>query len=62
MEDGRTSGRDQALRCVAAMEGQDELTKLSLWKAALRYRRRDTHERPGGLQAVGGSLEAWTMG
>jgi len=37
MEDGL----DLALRCLEAMEGQDTETKVSLWRAAVRYAARD---------------------
>lgn len=44
MEDAghRKTGTEQALMLVKAMEGRDEATRLALWKAAKRYRRRDS--------------------
>lgn len=41
MGDRTDDGRSQAIRCVDAMDGQDELTRASLWKAAVRYSQRD---------------------
>ena len=41
-------GLTLALRCLQAMEGQDELTRRSLWAAAKRYAARDRGERTGG--------------
>lgn len=35
-----TNGLEQAFRRLEAMEGQDEATRRSLWRAALRYRRK----------------------
>ena len=39
--EGRDDGITQALRCYAAMDGQDFETRLSLWRAAGRYARRE---------------------
>lgn len=50
MEDGRDTGLEQALRLVAAMEGEDTETRISLWRAAIRYRNRDRDEQPGGWE------------
>lgn len=41
------SGLDQAMECVRAMEGQDEDTRRSLWRAALKFRKRDAADAPG---------------
>lgn len=38
-------GREQALRCVRAMEGQDTITRAALWKAALAYMRKSRDAR-----------------
>lgn len=61
MEVDRTDGLTQALRCVAAMEGQDLRTRTSLWRAALRYRNRDT-ERAILVSGALGSGHARTLG
>lgn len=37
-------GRDgitQAMRCIRAMDGQDDETRKALWRAAIRYANRD---------------------
>ena len=38
---GREDGLTQAFRHLEAMEGQDDATRLALWKAAKRYANRD---------------------
>jgi len=38
-------GMSLALRCLQAMEGQDDETKKSLWLAAKRYAARDRGKR-----------------
>jgi len=50
MEVERDDGIMQALRCVAAMEGQDSETRLSLWKAAVKFHQRGV-TRPAGEKA-----------
>ncbi len=46
MEDGRT-GLEQARRCLEAIAGQDFDTQRSLWKAALRFHKRDFERLDG---------------
>ncbi len=42
MEVERDTGLQQAFRMVSAMEGvTDRSTRVSMWRAALRYRARD---------------------
>lgn len=48
MEVERTDGITQAIRCIDAMDGQDDATRLSLWRAALRYNERDRMSRTQG--------------
>lgn len=55
MEVERDDGITQAIRCVSAMTGQDHATRLSLWRAALRYAERDRVARSGGREARTGS-------
>lgn len=49
--DEQERGITQAIRCVEAMEGQDEVTRLSLWRAASKYAQRD--RMAGGVAAAG---------
>lgn len=46
MED-RRQGLEYALRCVAAMEGQSEIVRLSLWQEAVAARLKGREAREG---------------
>jgi hypothetical protein len=50
MGEDRDDGLSQAARCLAAMDGQDEETRFSLWRAAAKYAARDRTSRTGGLE------------
>jgi hypothetical protein len=45
MEAARDDGITQAMRCIRAMAGKDEATRHSLWRAAVKYMRRDREGR-----------------
>lgn len=64
----KDTGLDQAIRCYRAMAGQDEATRRSLWRAALRYaqkaRRGDAGreskaDAPYTTRTGWGSFSAW---
>jgi hypothetical protein len=41
MEDHRRDGLISAFRCLAAMEGEDEITRRLLWRNAVKYAGKD---------------------
>lgn len=43
-----SDGREQAIRCVRAMQGQDVETRAALWALALRYMRKSRDARAEG--------------
>ena len=60
MEVGGRTGLDQALALVEAMKGRDDATRVSLWRAALRYRTRDNATPQTGDNRLGGRARALT--
>ena len=59
MEDGLR----QALKCLEAMQGQDDLTRRSLWRAALKFHRRTSPEaRRVQGERLGGAMHTDGLG
>jgi hypothetical protein len=58
MEDGLR----QALKCLEAMQGQDDECRKALWRAAKRYHQRTTARAHRGNGRAGGAMHTDGLG